>query len=398
MTYPSDRTASRGTAANTTASGEAVPGSGTAPAPRRPQWPAELALWALFASVPWIAPDHVLLFSQIAILALFALSLDLLTGHAGIVSLGHAAFFGIGAYTAALLALAGWEEPLTGLAAAIAAAGLAGLVMAPLVVRMNGLTQLMMTLSLSLLLHEAASRMRGVTGGDDGLSGFMIAPVFGIFEFDLFGITAYGYALCVTAAGFLLYSRAVASPFGHALRGLRQNPVRMAALGTPGRRRLVQAYVMAACLAGAAGALLAQTTQSVALEALGFQRSAEVLIVLILGGVGHRYGGIAGAAIYVLARDWISATSPQYWMGWLGVLMVLVVLVAPHGVTGFARRLAGRAHRRTASTRPGAAIRVPGHTREVQGAHRAGHVQATRVPGHAQGVREAANAKEEDPE
>lgn len=304
--------------------------------------PIELSLWAVFAALAWIAPDHVLLFSQIAILALFAVSLDLLVGHAGIVSLGHAVFFGLGAYVASLLPLAGWEEPLTGLAAAALLAGLVGALTAPLVVRAHGLTQLMVTLCLCLLLHEAASRMRWLTGGDDGLSGFMLSPVLGLFEFDLFGYTAYGYALAVTALGFALYSRLVSSPFGFALQGLRQNPLRMAALGTNGRRQLIRAYVMAAVLAGVAGGLLAQTTQSVSLEAIGFPKSAEVLIVLILGGAGGRYGGLIGAAIYVLARDWLSALSPQYWMGWLGALMMLVVLLAPKGVTGLARRLAGR--------------------------------------------------------
>ncbi len=305
----------------------------------RARLPLELALWAGFAAVPWIAPDQVLLFSQIAILALLAISLDLLVGHAGIVSLGHAAFFGLGAYIASLLPLSGWEEPLTGLVAAALLAGLVGALTAPLVVRAGGLTQLMVTLCLCLLLHEAASRARWLTGGDDGLSGFMLKPIFGIFEFDIFGNTAYGYALAVTAIGFLLYTLLIASPFGYALRGLRQNPLRMAALGTDGRKRLIQAYVMAAMLAGCAGGLLAQTTQSVSLEALSFQRSAEVLIVLIIGGAGGRYGGLVGAVIYTLARDWLAIASPQYWIGWLGALMVVVVLLAPRGVTGLLGRI-----------------------------------------------------------
>lgn len=309
---------------------------------QKAQWPLEILLWAALACLPWFAPEHVLLFSQIAVLALFAISLDLLVGHAGIISLGHAAFFGIGSYVATLLALHGWSEPLSGLAAGALVAALAGALVAPLVVRVNGLAQLMVTLGLCLLLHEAASRMRWLTGGDDGLSGFELSPILGRFEFDLYGYTAYGYALAVTAIGFALYTCLTRSPFGYALRGLRQNPLRMAALGTNRPRRLIQSYVMAATLAGAAGALLAQTTQSVALEALSFQRSAEVLIVLILGGAGGRYGGLVGAALYVLARDWLSAMSPQYWMGWLGAIMITVVLLAPHGVIGLVRQIGAR--------------------------------------------------------
>ncbi|WP_298967906.1 branched-chain amino acid ABC transporter permease [uncultured Methylobacterium sp.] len=309
--------------------------------PRRVH-PAEILPWLAVAALPWVAPDHVLLGSQIAILALFALSLDLLVGHAGLVSLGHAAFFGLGAYAAALLALHGWSEPLTGLAAGGLVAGLAAALVAPLVVRVHGLAQLMVTLGLGLMLHEAASRARFLTGGDDGLSGFEPSPVLGLFPFDLYGFTAYGYALAVLAAGFLFYTRLAASPFGYALRGLKQNPARMAALGTDGRRRLIQGFVVAAVLAGIAGALLAQTTQSVALESLSFHRSAEVLIVLCLGGTGGRYGGLVGALAYMAARDWLSALSPHYWTGWIGAAMMLTVLLVPGGLGGVARRLQGR--------------------------------------------------------
>jgi branched-chain amino acid transport system permease protein len=299
----------------------------------------EIMLWVGCLLLPLCVPDQVLLLSQIAILALFALSLDLLIGQAGILSLGHAAFFGLGAYAAALVALAGWEEPLSALFMSIAIAAAAGAITAPLVIRAHGLAQLMITLSIGLLLHEAASRARGISGGDDGLSGFMNSSIFGLFEFDLWGFTAYYYALACLAIGFLFYSLLLASPFGYALRGLRQNPLRMASMGTPVRLRQMQAYVIAAGMAGAAGALLVQTTQSVALEVLSFQRSAEVLVIIILGGIGHRYGALIGAALYVLARDALSAGTPEYWHGWLGALMILVVLLAPSGVFGLIARL-----------------------------------------------------------
>lgn len=299
---------------------------------------AEAAVLAVLAALPLVSQDYLLLLTQVAVLALFTLSLELLVGQAGILSLGHAAFFGIGAYAAAFLALAGWEEPISGLLIAGGIAGLAGLAMAPLVLRASGLTQLMVTLCLGLMLHEAASRGRDWTGGDDGLSGFLNSPVLGLFEFDLFGVTGYLYALAVLGLCFAAFSLMRAAPFGTALRGIRQNPVRMAALGTPVGARLAQAYALSAAMAGLAGALMAETTQSVALEALSFQRSAEVLIVLILGGVGSRYGALIGAAVYVLARDWLSALSPEYWLGWLGLMMMAVVLVAPRGIAGLLAR------------------------------------------------------------
>jgi branched-chain amino acid transport system permease protein len=308
---------------------------------------AEIALWAGLLLMPVVAPDYVLLISQIAILALFALSLDLLSGQAGIISLGHAAFFGLGAYAAALFTLAGYEEPISVLMLSITIAAAAGAISAPLVIRAHGLAQLMITLSIGLLLHEAASRGRNITGGDDGLSGFLNSPILGRFEFDLWGFTAYYYTLTCLAAAFVLYSLILASPFGYALRGLRQNSVRMTSMGTPVRLRQMQAYVIAAGMAGAAGALLAQTTQSVALEVLSFQRSAEVLVILILGGIGHRYGGLVGACLYVFARDALSATTPEYWHGLLGTLMICVVLLAPSGVIGVTGRVCAlrrRAH------------------------------------------------------
>lgn len=308
---------------------------------------AEIVVLLALLALPLVSQDYLLLLTQMAILAMFTLSLDLLIGQAGILSLGHAAFFGIGAYAAAFLALAGWDEPISGLLMSGFIAGIAGLIMAPFVLRATGLTQLMVTLCLGLLLHEAASRARDWTGGDDGLSGFLNTPILGLFEFDLFGITAYYYAVIVLAVCFVFYTFLTASPFGTALKALRQNPVRVASLGTPVKRRQMQAYVISALIAGLAGALLAQTTQSVSLETLSFQRSAEVLIVLILGGVGSRYGALIGAAIYVFARDWLSAISPEYWLGWLGLLMMIVVMVTPRGVSGIIPQILARIRRRT---------------------------------------------------
>jgi branched-chain amino acid transport system permease protein len=308
---------------------------------------AEIAAWLLMPGVVLaFFPTYCVLASQIAIAGLFALSLDLLIGYAGIVSLGHAAFFGVGAYAAGLLAQQGWSEPLSGLLLAAVVSGVVGYACSFMVVRVQHLAQLMITLGISLLLYEGASKLRVITGGDDGLQGVVVAPIFGLFNFDLFGRVAFLYSFVVLLLCFLFVSRVVASPFGLALQGLRENPRRMAAIGTAAPRRLRKAYVMAAILAGIAGALLTQTTQFVALEVLSFKHSAEVLIMLVLGGSGRRYGGLLGALLFSLARDWLSDLNAEFWQFGLGAVMVIVVLFAPGGlIGGVARILSAWRHR-----------------------------------------------------
>nr|MBF0684160.1 branched-chain amino acid ABC transporter permease [Pseudomonas sp.] len=312
----------------------------------------EVALWLLIpAIVLGFFPAYYLLASQVATMALFAMSLDLLVGYAGIVSLGHAAFFGIGAYVAGLLAVAGWREPVTGLLMAGTLAGMAGFAISFVVVRVSHLTQLMVTLGVGLLVFEAATRMRWLTGGDDGLHGIDISPVLGLFEFDFPGRTAFVYAYVVLLACFLIFNRISRSPFGLALRGVRDNPERMAAIGTPVQARLRLAYTMAAVFAGIAGALLAQTTQFVSPDALSFHLSAEVLIMLVLGGAGYRYGGLVGAVMFILARDLMAGISPHFWQFGVGALMVIVVLGAPGGMLGGLAALAQRRRSRLLAQR-----------------------------------------------
>jgi branched-chain amino acid transport system permease protein len=318
---------------------------------RRRGW--EIVLWlALPALVFLLFPDYLVLASQVSAAALFALSLDLLIGYAGLLSLGHAAFFGLGAYTAGLLSTHGWTEPFSGLAAAGLVAGVLGFLTGFVVVRVRHLAQLMVTLGIGLLIFEGASRLREVTGGDDGLQGVVIAPLFGVLPFDLYGHTAFAYAFGVLLACFIVLTRIIDSPFGLALQGLRDNPQRMAAIGTPGSARLRKAYTIAAIFAGIAGGLLAQTTQFVALETLSFTLSAEVLIMLVLGGAGHRYGGLVGAAVFMIARDMLSDINPEYWQLGIGAVMVLVVLFAPGGVLGGWRGLREWAASRTSAAAP----------------------------------------------
>ncbi len=305
------------------------------------RWRArEVAVWVLLLLAYFAFPDYLVLGSQILITALFAVSLDLVLGYAGIVSLGHAAFFGLGAYTAGLLAAHGWGEPLSGLLAAALVAGVSGLGASFLVVRGSDLTRLMVTLGIGLMLWEAANKAAFLTGGVDGLNGVAMWKLLGMFDFDLAGRTAYLYSLAVLFAGFVLLRRVVSSPFGLGLRAIREGARRMPAIGAPVRRRLVSAFALGAAVAGIAGALLAQTTQFVGLDVFGFQRSAELLIMLVLGGTGRLYGALLGAAVFMVAQDYLAGLNPVYWQFWLGLLLVAVVLFARGGILGGAGTLA----------------------------------------------------------
>ena len=295
--------------------------------------PLEIVFWAATLLPFLVTPSYLSLASQVAITALFALSLDLILGYAGIVSLGHAAYFGFGAYAAGLLSKHYFGEPLTGLAVGALAAGVLGYVTSHMIVRFRHLALIMLTLGLGLLLAEAANSASGLTGGADGLQGVKMAPLLG-FKFDLYGRTAYAYSLAVLFLLFLIARRLIHSPFGLALRGIRENATRMPAIGAPGLAHLRKVYTLSATLAGAAGALLTQTTSTVSLEVLSFGRSADVLVILILGGAGRLYGGIVGAIIYMVARDQFASMNPQYWYFWVGLLLVAVVLFLPNGILG----------------------------------------------------------------
>ena len=307
---------------------------------RKVRWhPLEIVFW-LCTLLPFVVtPSYLSLASQIAITALFALSLDLILGYAGIVSLGHAAFFGIGAYTAGLLAVHGWGEPLTGLLAAAITAAAAGFVVSLLVVRGSDLTRLMVTLGIGLMLYEVANKAASITGGVDGLSGVAMWKIFGAWSFDIGGRTAYLYSLAVLFVLFVLMRRLVNSPLGLSLRGIREGGKRMPAIGAPVARRLRTIFTVSAAVAGVAGALLAQTTQFVGLDTLGFGRSADTMIMLVLGGTGRLYGALVGTAVFMIAQDYLSGINPVYWQFWLGLLLVVFVFVARGGIMGAVERL-----------------------------------------------------------
>ncbi|RTQ31703.1 branched-chain amino acid ABC transporter permease [Variovorax gossypii] len=295
---------------------------------RKARWrPLEFVVWAAAFALPLVMPSHSLLVNEIAIVALFAMSLDLILGYTGIVSLGHAAFFGFGAYAAALFAKLVMPDPTVGLLFATVLAALLGLVASVTILRGSDLTRLMVTLGTALLLLELANKLDWLTGGADGLQGVVMGPVLGMFEFDLYGRTAAWYSLAVMLVLFLVMRRLVHSPFGATLKAIRDNRLRAMAIGIPVVSRLVVIYTVAAGIAGAAGALLAQTTGFASLDVLAFDRSADVLLMLVIGGVGWLYGGVAGAIVFKLLQTWLSAVTPQYWMFWIGLILVLLVLV-----------------------------------------------------------------------
>jgi branched-chain amino acid transport system permease protein len=290
--------------------------------------PAEIAFWILALGCAFLFPSRYLIMTDIVRLALFALSLDLILGYAGIVSLGHAAFFGVGAYCAGLLALHGIiTEPVLALVAAGLVAMVLGFFTSFLVIRGVDLTRLMVTLGIALLLEALAERFSNITGGTDGLQGIEMAPILGLFAFDMFGKTGFFYSLIVLFLMFLLARRIVHSPFGLSLRAIKNNPLRASAIGVPVTRRLIAIYTVAALYAGIAGALFTQTTALASLDVFAFERSADLMLVLVIGGTGYLYGGLIGAVVFKMLQEFFSTITPQYWQFWIGLVLVVIVLV-----------------------------------------------------------------------
>lgn len=329
--------------------GKIQPGSVSAAEIRRivnrwARWrPAEIIFWiAAFASL-FLLPDHHLLLNEIAGLALFVLSIDLILGYAGIVSLGQAAFFGIGAYATGLFSKFVTGDPFLGLAVGAATGGALAYSTSFLVLRGTDLTRLMVTLAVASVLGEIANKQAWLTGGADGLQGVTVNPIFGRFDFDIWGHTAYAYSLSVLFILFVFARYLIGSPFGFSLRCIRDNPLRASAIGIPVNGRLITIYTIAGAYAGIAGALYTQTQQFVSLDALSFQRSADGLLMLVIGGTGYLYGGLIGTLIFKLIQDAIAQLTPQYWQFWIGLLLVIYVQIGrdkPHkAIEAISRKL-----------------------------------------------------------
>lgn len=302
--------------------------------------PAEALPFAALLVVPLLGSGYYALGTQIVVSVIFALSLDLLVGYARIVTLGHAVSFGLGAYAAGIASVHGWGEPFSGLLIGAAAAALAGALLGSIVLRTARFTLLMLTLSAVFLVGEVANKAIWLTGGVDGLVGVNTWPVFGLFEFDLFGRTGYAYAAGVFVAVWLALRWLVHAPFGQSVMAIRDNPGRAAAIGMAVLPRLVLIYAISCGVAGLAGALQAEINQFAGLKDISFELSASVLVMLALGGAGRLYGAMAGPAAYLVAQDLLAKDNPVLWQLWLGILIVLVVLFAPGGILGIADRVA----------------------------------------------------------
>ncbi len=314
-------------------------------------WLAAIGLFFLFGDFIPGVPTRLMLLSEIISLGLLALSIDLVLGYAGVVTLGQGAFFGLGSYVAALMAKAGMgafplSDPVVGLLAAAAVSGFAGFVTSFLVLRGSDLTRLMVTLGVALILAELANQMRWLTGGADGLHGVIMGPVLGQWDFDLWGRTAYLYSLAVLFVCFWISRRIVNSPFGLSLKAIKGNALRARAIGVPVNARLVAIYTIAAAIAGVAGALLAQTTQSASPDMIAFHRSADALLILVFGGAGYLYGGLIGAGLFRVMQDVIGNITLQYWQFWLGLVLVLLVLFVRGGVIGLIEGMRDRLTRK----------------------------------------------------
>lgn len=307
--------------------------------------------WLLALAFYFAFPRHLGFGTELLITVLFAISLDLALGYAGIVTLGHAAFFGAGAYTVGMLAHHGiWNEPISGLFAAAAVAAVIGLASGLVLLRTSGLTLLMLTLCTMALLEEAANLGHDWTGGFDGLTGITIPPLFGMFEFNpLFPRTQYLYALGVLLVCFIFARTLAYSPFGQSLTGIRENTLRMHAVGAPVRTRLVVCYTISAALAGIAGGLWAQANAYVNLSTLGLDRAATVLIILVLGGYGRLYGAFVGAVAYMALSHFLSKVYPTAWQLGLGFLLVAIALFARGGILGLGDALLRRFQRKRAA-------------------------------------------------
>lgn len=304
--------------------------------------PAEVIGWVIAIAVYFVFPEDLGFATSVLVTALFVLSLDLILGYAGVISLGHAVFFGVGAYTAALIALHGWREPITGALVGAGAGGLAAFIIGALVLRLRDIYLIMVTLALGVIAFEAANKATWLTRGDDGLVGINLMPVFGVFEWSFYSTTSYLYALAWLFLSFALARRLVTSPFGLILQGIRENPQRMALVGAPVFSHLMRIYTISGCMAGLAGTLSAQTAGTVNLTSLSLDTSIAAVVMLVVGGVGRLYGALVGTAVYMIVQHSAAQWNPYHWLFIIGAMLVLVVMFAKGGLLGLADTLVHR--------------------------------------------------------
>ncbi len=302
-------------------------------------------LAALAISLYVLFPYNLAFVTRILIMTVLVLSIDLVLGYAGIPTLGQAAMYGSGAYATALFSIHVWGEPVAGLMIGALAGGGVALVTGLLLMRSHGLTLIMLTIAVAAICHEVVNRARGLTGGADGLR-VGGDPVLGVFEFDFIGVTGYWYSLSVAAVIFALLTMITRSPFGLSLKGIRESPARMAAIGAPVYWRRVTAYAIGGAVAGVAGALAVQVTQLASLEAFAFSLSAEALIMLVLGGAGRLYGAVAGTVLFMMAQHLAAANDPFNWLFIIGAMVLAIVFFLPGGLITVPDLVAGLFPRR----------------------------------------------------
>ncbi|QMV02165.1 branched-chain amino acid ABC transporter permease [Devosia sp. D6-9] len=294
----------------------------------------------------FLFPNNLALLSRIVIMMLIVLSLDLVTGYGGIATLGQAAISGSGAYAAGIAAAHfGIIDPLAMLAVGAVGGALAGLVSSVIILRGHGLAQLVLSIAIVQLAHEAANKASAWTGGSDGLSGIAPSPVFGLFQFDLWGRTTFFLAVALLIVVFFLLRLIMRSPFGMLCRAIREDPVRVRAMGAAVKPTLIKLYVLSGAVAGLGGALHAISTRVVGLDSVSFNLSAEALVMLVLGGTGNLFGAMIGTLVFVWFEDLVSSINPFHWLTMVGVLLVAVVLFAPRGLTGAAEDIYRRLRR-----------------------------------------------------
>ncbi|PRD44611.1 branched-chain amino acid ABC transporter permease [Phyllobacterium phragmitis] len=303
-----------------------------------------IAVILVFAVLGYLLfPNNLALLTRITAIALLVLSLDLVTGYCGVATLGHAALFGAGAYAAGMAAVhGGITEPVSMVVIGALGGAAAGLISGLVILRAHGLPQLVLSIAIIHLFHEAANKASSWTGGSDGLSGIAPDPLLGLFAFDLWGRTAYVFGIVLLLAVFIVLRQLVRSPFGMLCRGIKEDPIRIRAMGGSVQATLIRMYVISGAVAGIGGALSAVSTQVVGLDSLSFTLSAESLVMLVLGGTGSLYGALIGTLAFMWFEDLVSAANPFHWLTMVGVLLIAVVLFAPRGLFGTASALAAR--------------------------------------------------------
>jgi branched-chain amino acid transport system permease protein len=310
-----------------------------------------LVVFALLAAIPLLGlvmrDGYILsLMTRVMIFAIAAIALDLILGFGALVSFGHAAFIGIGAYAMGILASHGHEGLLTGLLAALAASALFALITGAISLRTKGVYFIMITLAFGQMAFYTAASLRAY-GGDDGLTIARRSVVGGMRWLENDRVFYFVVLACLIGV-YVLCRAIVQARFGRVLLGAKQNPQRMQAIGFNPYPYQLAAYVISGMIAGLSGFLLANLTEFVSPAYMSWQRSGELLIMVILGGVGSLHGAVIGAAAFLLLEEWLPSllrmirpAFAEHWKVVFGPLLVLIVLFMRGGIMGLLSRLSG---------------------------------------------------------